>query len=99
MNNAEPAGHVPPWTVGDRMRKARIYAGVTTDEMADDIGRTRHTISNYERDVTTAPLLVLRQYAMRTQVPIEWIQHGIGAPPAPTEPATARYPQPLTLVA
>lgn len=65
------------------MRKARIHAGMTTDEMAADIGRTRHTISNYERDVTRAPLLVLRLYALRTQVPLDWLLYGTEDGPMP----------------
>lgn len=77
MTNPEPAGGtVPRWTVGDRLRKARIYADMTTDDMAADIGRTRRTISNYESDSTPAPVLVLRQYAMRTGVPLAWLEHG-----------------------
>lgn len=77
MTNLEPAGGtVPRWTIGDRMRKARIYAGMSTDEMARDIGRTRRTISNYESDSTHAPVLVLRQYAVRTGVPLSWLRTG-----------------------
>lgn len=67
---------VPRWSIGDRMRKARIHAGMTTDDMAADIGRTRRTISNYESGSTEAPLLVLRQYALRTGVPLDWIVRG-----------------------
>jgi DNA-binding XRE family transcriptional regulator len=67
------ATHTPTWTIGDRMRKARVTAGIDTDEMANDIGRTRRTISNYESDSTTAPLLVLRQYAVRCGVPLDWL--------------------------
>jgi len=76
MTNTASAGGVPRWTIGDRMRKARLYAGMTPAEMAEDIGRTPHTIGNYENGKTKAPLLVLRQYAIRTGVPLEWIQYG-----------------------
>lgn len=66
---------------------------MTTDDMARDIGRTRRTISNYESDSTQAPLLVLRQYAIRTGVPLVWIQcgdsDGDGGSTA-TSPATSR---------
>jgi transcriptional regulator with XRE-family HTH domain len=103
MTDTAPTRRVPPWTVGDRMRKARIYAGMTTDEMAADIGRTRHTISNYERDVTKAPLLVLRLYALRTQVPLDWLQNGTEDGPMPPStsgeaPPTIWYWRRLELV-
>jgi transcriptional regulator with XRE-family HTH domain len=81
---------IPEWTLGDRLRKARLYANVSTEEMAEDIGRTIHTISNYERDFTKAPLLVIRQYALRTGVPFEWLLTGV---------VTIGYPRLLELVA
>jgi transcriptional regulator with XRE-family HTH domain len=73
------------WTLGDRLRKARQHANVSTEEMAADVGRTVHTISNYERDFTRAPLLVIRQYALRTGVPLTWLEYGTTSTP-PTAP-------------
>ena len=73
---SQQADTIPAWTLGDRLRKARAIAGIETDEMARDIGRTRRTITNYENDATTAPLLVVRQYAMRCSVPFEWLSTG-----------------------
>jgi transcriptional regulator with XRE-family HTH domain len=63
----------PQWTVGDRLRKARTWAGITVEAMAADIGRSDRTIRNYETDTTTVPLLVLRQYATVTGVSIDWL--------------------------
>lgn len=51
---SQQAEHIPAWTLGDRLRKARTAAGITTDEMARDIGRTVRTISNYENDSTAS---------------------------------------------
>lgn len=65
---------LPKWTPGDRLRKAREHAGVTAEEMAVEIGRTARTVRNYELDATPAPLLVVRQYALRCGVPVEWLR-------------------------
>lgn len=71
-----PGGSVPQWTLGDRLRKARVWAGIDRAAMADDIGMTDRTISNYELDQTRVPKLVVQQYALRTGVPIEWLFTG-----------------------
>lgn len=89
VSSPEP---IPQWTLGDRLRKARQFANVSTEEMATDIGRTVHTISNYERDFTRAPLLVLRQYAMRCNVPLEWLQTGEVAESTVEQAVTIGYP-------
>lgn len=96
MSTMENAGGIPQWTLGDRLRKARETAGVDREEMAADIGRSVRTISNYESGSTTAPLLVVRQYALRCQVPIDWLQSGsTGGGPSggarATGPVTTRY--------
>jgi transcriptional regulator with XRE-family HTH domain len=63
----------PQWTVGDRLRKARTWAGITVEAMAADIGRSDRTVRNYETDATTVPLLVLRQYAICCGVDVAWL--------------------------
>lgn len=75
MKNPEDlaGANVPRWTLGDRLRKARTWAGIERADMADDIGVTDRTISNYELDSTRPPKLVIKQYALRTGVPIEWL--------------------------
>ncbi|CAN5645144.1 hypothetical protein BH24ACT15_BH24ACT15_31820 [soil metagenome] len=81
---------VPRWTTGERLRKARIVAGLTPEEMATDIGRSDRTIRNYESDTTQAPLLVVRQYAMRCGVPLAWLMDQGDSEPTSTD--SARYP-------
>jgi transcriptional regulator with XRE-family HTH domain len=77
MSSTEQAGGlVPEWSLGERLRKARDWRGVSIEDMAADIGRSERTIRNYETDSTRAPLLVVKQYAMRTQVPYEWLETG-----------------------
>lgn len=77
MKNPHDLAHgIPPWTLGDRLRKARTHAGVSREAMAEDIGCTDRTISNYELDQTRVPKLVVNQYALRCRVPIEWLVSG-----------------------
>lgn len=67
---------VPEWTVGDRLRKALRTAGVSTSEMAEYLGITRETVSRYANADVHVPLQTLRLWALRTGVPLEWIQTG-----------------------
>lgn len=66
-------GNVPVWTLGDRLRKARTWRGIEREDMAQSIGCTTRTISNYELDQTRPPKLVINHYALMTGVPIEWL--------------------------
>ena len=63
----------PTWTTGDRLRKARELAGISSIEMAEHLGVSRNTVTNYEHDNTRPPLMAIRAYAAETGVPIEWL--------------------------
>ena len=80
------AERIPQWTLGERLRKARLWANVGLEQLAADIGRTPRTIRNYESDATTAPLLVLKRYALRTKVPVKWITTGDAPGPDDDDP-------------
>lgn len=82
-------GRIPTWTLGERLRKARLTASVSPEEMAAEIGRTERTIRNYEAGVTQVPLLVIRQYAWRCGVPVDWLE---GGDSPPNGPDTIGYP-------
>lgn len=45
-----PAVQVPEWSLGDRLRKARVYAGIDRDEMAASLGVTPGAVSHWEGD-------------------------------------------------
>lgn len=68
---------IPMWTVGDRLRKALSYAGVSNAEMAQTLGVSPNTVGNYIADRTKANRSTLVVWAMRTGVPVEWLEHGI----------------------
>ena len=65
---------VPAWTLGDRLRKAREFAGLEQGELAEQIGISRGTVSNYELGHGQRPpkRLVVRAWAEATGVPLDW---------------------------
>jgi transcriptional regulator with XRE-family HTH domain len=77
-------GPIPQFTMGDRLRKARELAGVESGDFADEIGVSRNTITNYERDKVRPRKIVLNAWALRTGVPLQWLLTGT-APASPPE--------------
>lgn len=70
-------GGVPQFDLHDRLRKAREWAGMEQGELAGALDVSRNTIGNYETRATTRlKPLVLKQWAMRTGVPYEWLLTG-----------------------
>lgn len=63
----------PTWTLGDRLRKARDFADISSTDMAERLGVSRNTITNYENDHTRPSLLAVRAYANETGVDVEWL--------------------------
>lgn len=70
------AGVVPEWTIGDRLRKARELTGLSAQDFADEIGVSRQTIANAESGTRHPRRITLRAYAMRTGVPLAWLETG-----------------------
>ena len=73
---------VPQWTIGDRLRKAREEAGIDVESFARDLGVSRNTVTNYERGHVSPRRPVLVLWAMRTRVPLMWLE--TGEAPSPT---------------
>ena len=67
---------IPQFTRGDRLRKARSLTGLNTRDFAHEIGVSHGTITNAEKDKPVRPI-TLKQWAVRTGVPVEWLEHGI----------------------
>lgn len=94
MTTATRVGVVPEWTLGWRLQRALAHAGMTTLQMADEIGVTRATISRWVNDHGAPPRAIyLRHWAMRTGVPLAWLEGGsepdgtgaeVGSDPRPT---------------
>lgn len=78
MSTAAAHERIPAFTIGDRLRKARELTGLDQDPFAHEIGVSRGTVSNYERAVSPEGLKkpYLMAWAMRTEVPLEWLMTG-----------------------
>lgn len=75
---SETAGIViPTFGMPDRLRKAREVTGLTQAELADELGIARSSVANYEAGTTSPRRIVLKAYALRTRVPVEWLEHGV----------------------
>ena len=77
--------HVPEWTMGDRLRKAREVAGYSQAELALAAGISRQTISNAELDDRHPHPLTLKAWSAATGVALSWLLDSDG-PPSPKLP-------------
>jgi DNA-binding XRE family transcriptional regulator len=68
---------IPEFTIGDRLRKSRSYARVSTAEMAAVLECSERTIGNYENEVTQIRRPSLVAWAMRCGVDVRWLATGI----------------------
>ena len=92
MSNVYDRARVPEFTFGDRLRKAREHAGVSTDEMAAVLEVSARTIGNYENERTPVKGPVIKEWAMRCGVPVEWLRSGTVPTPDPGgEAVTGQY--------
>jgi transcriptional regulator with XRE-family HTH domain len=73
---------IPEWTLGWRLQRSLAHAGVSVQEMADELGVSRGTISRWCNDHNRPRRSDLRLWALRTGVPLDWLmgefapQHG-----------------------
>lgn len=76
--------------LGDRLAKSLHVAGISTTEMATELEMSRATISNYLNDHTKPKRLYLKMWALKTGVPLEWLETGR----LPEDPETEKAPTP-----
>ena len=94
LSPEQPDG--PRWTLGDRLIKARKHAGLSQAEMADYLGVSRAAISAWENDENEPRASVLRRWALRCEVTLDWLidinDEGDWPPgdPTPTPPPRPR---------
>ncbi|MGH7338909.1 MAG: helix-turn-helix domain-containing protein [Candidatus Rokuibacteriota bacterium] len=68
---------VPTWTLGWRLQRALDFAGVSVQDMADELDVSRGTISRWCNDHGSPPRSIyLRAWATRCRVPMVWLQYG-----------------------
>lgn len=75
----------------DRLAKALRLAAITSNEMADHLDVSRTTISNYINGRTQPKRSVLRDWALRTGVPLEWLETGKDSGSTPSNPTSSEF--------
>lgn len=63
----------PRWTLGERIRKARLDAALDQTQLAQRLGIARQTLSRWESDLTGPRVADLRRLADLTGVPAAWL--------------------------
>ena len=66
----------PIWTRGDRIRKAREFAGLKQADLAALLHVGRSTIAGWENDLHRPSYTDLAAIAEHASVPFEWIENG-----------------------
>jgi transcriptional regulator with XRE-family HTH domain len=74
MTEVVVKGDAPPWTLADRLRKAREHRGLDQTELADLMGVSQRSIRNYEAGRTTPRRPQLIAWAFATGVSLEWLE-------------------------
>jgi len=73
----EPISHeLLKFSQADRMRKSLHLAGVSVQEMAEYLDVNRNTVSRWINDEREPKRSYIRLWALRTGVPLEWIETG-----------------------
>ncbi|WP_353809653.1 helix-turn-helix domain-containing protein [Agromyces sp. SYSU T00194] len=70
--------------LADRIRRALRVSGVGVGEMADELEVSRNTVSNWINGRNAPRRRDLRVIAMRTGMPLEWLENGEA--PRPEDP-------------
>lgn len=61
------------FTLGDRLRKARREAGVTSQDMAELLSASRTTVSNYENGRSEPTATTVAQWSDITGADLVWL--------------------------
>jgi transcriptional regulator with XRE-family HTH domain len=76
MSTEHETPHIPQFTLGDRLTRSMRDAGIGVQDMATYLGVARNTVSTWLHDRITPNTQTLRLWALRTGVPLEWLQTG-----------------------
>jgi transcriptional regulator with XRE-family HTH domain len=64
---------VPEWDTADRMRKALRVASIEVRDMADYLGVSRSSVSNWINGRIRPSKQTMRLWALRCGVPMAWL--------------------------
>ena len=67
---------VPQWTLGDRIRKAREFAGLDQDDIATALYMSRAAVSAWENGHSKPNPRKLEVIASKCAVPLSWLLTG-----------------------
>src|SRR6266496_4037232 len=67
------AGAIPAWTIGWRMQRALAHAGISVEEISDELGVSRSSVSRWLNDRALPRAAYLKVWALRTGVAYEWL--------------------------
>src|SRR5258708_6520569 len=74
MSAMEEQGAIPEWTLGWRLARALGYAGVSVEEMAEELGVSRSTVSRWMNDRGAPPRVgYVKLWCQRTGTNLEWV--------------------------
>ena len=77
------AWSIPDLTLGWRLQMALRQGGVQVQEMADELGMARNSLSRWINDRGAPPRAgFVKMWALRTGVPYHWIAFGHAETPA-----------------
>ena len=76
MTTAIQAGHIPVFTRGDRLRRAREDTGMTQRRLAEVIGVSQKTITDAEGDRRQPRRILINAWSLATGVPADWLMTG-----------------------
>lgn len=79
--NDSPA--VKNWNLAQRLKFARIGAGLDQGELASRVGTARSSVSNYERGLAEPSASIFVRWANETGVTLDWLAEGIETQKAP----------------
>ena len=71
-----PGPSVPEWTLADRLVKARKWAGLEQEELAEKADIARSSLSKYENGHAVPRRPVLISWALATGVSLAWLETG-----------------------
>lgn len=78
--------HIPVWDMADRLKKSLRDINLGVQEMADYLGVSRNTVTNWTSGRVDIPKPELRLWSLRVGVPYEWLKDGLS-------PTTGRKPR------
>jgi transcriptional regulator with XRE-family HTH domain len=76
MTDVLALGIIPEFEIGDRMRKALQKSGMTSLDMAEYLGVSQASVSNWINNRHEPTKQTVMLWALKTGIPFEWIATG-----------------------